>query len=351
MSPSDRTGKVQTVLGAIDPDDLGVTLTHEHIFIHFKPLYVDPEEGSRKGVAMAPVTIDDLGWIRGNWANNYENLGLYDEAMMIDEVSRFYRAGGQSLVDATCNGIGRDPLGLARVARATGLNIVMGSGYYVEPFQPSGWTDKDEDTMVEEIIRDVEEGVGDTGVKAGIIGEIGCSWPWTEAEQRSVRAAARAQRATGAPLIIHPGRNPSAPQQIVEVIAEAGGDLSRTIMSHICRTISDFAVVKELAETGCYIEYDLFGAEQAYYPLAPDFTMPNDGARIDFITQLIQTGHLDQVVVAHDTAWKTRLKQFGGHGYAHLLENVVPIMRGKGMGQEQIDAIFIENPKRVLAFA
>ena len=98
---------IQTVLGRISPEDLGVTLTHEHVFIHFKPLYVEPQEGSRKGLAMKPVTIDDVGWIRGNWASNYENLGLYDEELMIKEVSRFYRAGGQSLVDATNRGIGR----------------------------------------------------------------------------------------------------------------------------------------------------------------------------------------------------------------------------------------------------
>ena len=350
MSPSKSAGEVQAVLGNIPPDNLGVTLTHEHVFIHFKPLSLEPEEGSRKGLAMKPVTIDDVGWIRGNWAMNYENLGLYDEELMMKEVTRFYRAGGQSLVDATNRGIGRDPLALARVSRATGLNIVMGSGYYLESFQPAGWTEIDEDRMMEEIVEDVTEGVGDTGVRSGIIGEIGCSWPWTETERRSVRAGARAQVKTGAPLLIHPGRHPSAPLEIVRGIEAAGGDVSRTIMSHVCRTISDYPTLKELADTGCYIEYDLFGAEQAFYPLAQSFTMPNDGTRVDNIIRLIEDGHLNQVVVAHDTAWKTRLHSYGGHGYAHLLENVVPIMRGKGMSREQIDAIFVENPKRVLQF-
>ena len=349
MSPSQLSGKVQTVLGPIAPDDLGVTLTHEHLLIHFKPLFAEPAEASRKGLSMSPVTIDDLGWIRANWANNYENLGLYDEETAIEEISRYYRAGGQSLVEASNNGIGRDPLALARISRATGLNIVMGSGYYVESFQPPDWRNKSEDSMVEEIVRDVEDGVGDTGIRSGIIGEIGCSWPWTEAEKRSVRAGARAQRETGAPLLIHPGRNPSAPGQIIEVIAGAGGDVSRTIMSHIDRTITDFETVKALAESGCYIEYDLFGLEATFYPLAP-IEMPNDGQRVDFIIRLIEAGHLGQIVVAHDTAWKTRLVRYGGHGYAHLIESVVPIMRNKGMSQGQIDTIFVENPKRILAF-
>ncbi|MEE9198754.1 MAG: phosphotriesterase-related protein [Dehalococcoidia bacterium] len=349
MAASELSGKVQTVLGPKDPGTLGVTLTHEHVLMHFKPLFVEPEEASQKAMARHPITLEELGWVRFNWASHREHLGLYDEEEIIEEVSLYDRAGGQSLVEASSIGLGRDPLGLARVSRATGLNIIMGSGYYVEHFQSEDWKEMGEDAMVEQIVKDVMEGVGDTGIRSGIIGEVGCSWPWTEAEKRSVRAAARAQRETGAPLLIHPGRHPSAPLEITEVIAEAGGDLRRTIMSHIDRTIPDYEAVKKLAETGCYIEYDLFGLESAIYPLAP-IDMPNDGKRVDFIVQLIRDGHLDQIVVAHDTAFQTRLVRYGGHGYAHLIENVIPIMRRKGMTQEQVQAIFVENPKRMLTF-
>ncbi|MFQ5933882.1 MAG: phosphotriesterase [Dehalococcoidia bacterium] len=350
MANSAVSGKAQTVLGLIDPEALGITLTHEHLLLDFKPLFVEPAEASQRDLAWQPITLENLGWIRYNWASHWGHLGLYDEEEIIEEVSLYYRAGGQSIVEASCVGMGRDPLGLARISRATGLNIVMGSGYYVESFQSEEWKQASEDSLVEEIIKDVTQGVGDTGIKAGIIGEIGCSWPWTDAEQKSVRAAARAQRETGAPLLIHPGRDPSAPKQITEVIAEAGGDLSRTIMSHIDRTIFDIDTVLDLAATGCYLEYDLFGLESAIYPLAP-IDMPNDGTRVDHLIKLIEAGYGDRIVVAHDTAFQTRLVRYGGHGYAHLLENVVPIMRRKEMTQEQIDAIFVENPKRVLAFA
>lgn len=350
MAPSELSGKVQTVLGPIAPDTLGITMTHEHLLMHFKPLFVEPTEASQKGHAWKPITLDDLGWVRFNWASHWEHLGLYNEEEIIEEVSLYQRAGGLSVVEASSIGLGRDPLGLARISRATGLNILMGSGYYLENFQTEDWKTMSEDAMAEEIIKDVVEGVGDTGVRAGVIGEIGCSWPWIEAEKRSVRAAARAQQETGAPLLIHPGRHPSAPQQITDVIAEAGGNLTRTIMSHIDRTILDFETMRKLAETGCYLEFDLFGLESAIYPLAAT-DMPNDGRRVDFITQLIEAGHLEQIVVAHDTAFQTRLVRYGGHGYAHLLENVVPIMRRKGMTQDQINTIFIDNPRRVLPFA
>ena len=350
MAATGLSGKVQTVLGPIDPDDLGITLTHEHLLIDFRPLFVDPPEASRKALSMQPIAMGNISWIRRNWPSHWEDMGLFDEEEMIEEASLFYRAGGQTVVEATSIGLERDPMGLARNSRATGLNIIMGSGHYVEQAQAEDWKQMSEDAMAERIIKDVLEGVGDTGVKSGIIGEVGCSWPWTEAEKRSVRAAARAQRETGAPLLIHPGRHPTAPQEITRVIADAGGDLSRTIMSHIERTIQDFEVLKKLAATGCYLEYDLFGRELAIYPHAA-IVLPNDGERLDFIIQLIGEGYLDQIVVAHDICHKHQLIKYGGTGYAHLLENVVPVMRRKGMTAEQIHAIFVENPKRVLPFA
>ena len=342
MTATELSGKIQTVLGVIDPNDLGITLPHEHLLANFKPIFLDPPEASQKGRAWGSITLEDLGWICCNWGSHWEHLGLFDEEAMIEEVSLFYRAGGKSLVEASNIGQQRDPMGLARISRATGLNIIMGSGYYVEPFQSEEWKQISEDAMAEQIMKDLLEGVGDTGLRAGIIGEVGCSSPWTETEKRSVRAAVRAQRETGAPLLIHPGRHPNAPQEITEVIAEAGGNLSRTI--------PDYKTVKKLAETGCYIEYDLFGLEATKYPFSP-INMPNDGRRLDVIIQLIAEGHLGQILVAHDICFQNRLMQNGGHGYAHLLENVVPLMRRKGMTEEQINVIFIENPKRVLAFA
>lgn len=349
MPASKMAGKVQTVLGPIEPEALGVTLTHEHLLIDFRPLFVEPLEASQKALAYQPIALENLGWIRYNWDCNLDNLSLFDEQTAIDEALLYRRAGGVSLVDATNIGLGRDPLALTHIARATGLNVIMGSGYYVEPFRPPAMDEKTEEEILEGIVQDISVGVGNTGVRAGIIGEIGCSWPLTENERKSLRAAARAQQQTGASLLIHPGRNSTAPQEITGIIGEVGGNLRRTIMSHIDRTIFDFDTLRKLADTGCYIEYDLFGLESTIYPLAP-IDMPNDGKRIDFIIRLIDEGYLDQVVLAHDIAFKFRLVKYGGHGYAHILQNVVPIMRRKGIKEEQIDAMLVENPKRVLAF-
>ena len=198
--------------------------------------------------------------------------------------------------------------------------------------------------------RDITDGVGDTGVKSGIIGEIGCTWPLDRNERKVLRAAARAQRATGAALTIHPGRDPRAPSEILEVIDAAGGDVGRTIMGHLDRTFHRYAAFKEFADTGCFLEFDMFGLESAYYPFGA-MDMPNDGRRIDLIMRLIADGHLDQILISHDIAFKHLLVRYGGNGYGHILQNAVPKMRTKGMSGAHIDAVLEANPRRALAIA
>ena len=115
----------------------------------------------------------------------------------------------------------------------------------------------------------------DTNIRAGIIGEIGCTWPLTDNERKVLRASARAQQETGAAILIHPGRDEAAPQEIVEVLSEAGADIERTIIGHLDRTITDLDILLKLADSGCYLEWDLFGNESSHYPLS-DFDMPSD---------------------------------------------------------------------------
>jgi phosphotriesterase-related protein len=193
--------------------------------------------------------------------------------------------------------------------------------------------------------------VGDTGVRAGLIGEIGCTWPWTESEKKVVRAAVAAQRETGAPLMIHPGRNPGAPMEIAEFVRREGGDLRRTIMCHIDRTIADVKAVIDLAGTGMWLEYDLFGLETSYYPYQPAFDMPNDGGRMAHVLALMEAGHGGQLLLSHDIAYKHCLVAFGGYGYHHLLVNVVPRLRAKGVDDAGLRRLLVENPARAFAFA
>jgi phosphotriesterase-related protein len=348
--PSALSGKALTVLGAVDADAMGVTLPHEHLLIDFAVMFREPAAASDKGLAYQPVSLSNVGWVRQNFNANLDNLRLLDEQTAQDEIMLFRRVGGQTVVDPTNVSLSRDPLALARISRATGLNIVMGAGYYVAAAHPADMDRRSEDSIVREIVREVTVGVGDSGVRAGLIGEIGNTWPWTDDEKKVVRAAVEAQRQTGAPLMIHPGRDQAAPMQILELIGKQGGDLRRTIMCHIDRTISEERHLFDLAATGVWLEYDLFGMENSYYPYNPDFDMPNDGGRMAQILALIGRGHQDQILMSHDIAYKSSLTKYGGYGYHHLLVNVVPRLRRKGLDDAGLRRLLVDNPTRAFVF-
>ncbi|HET9924816.1 MAG TPA: hypothetical protein VFS98_11915 [Methylomirabilota bacterium] len=339
------------MLGPIAAEAMGVTLPHEHLFIDFEVMFKEPSGGSERGLARQPVSLANLGWVRQHFSSNLDNLQLLDEKVARDEALLFKHAGGQTFVDPTNRGLARDPLALARVARATGLNIIMGSGYYVAAAHPPDMDTRTVDDIAREIVTDLTVGVGDSGVRAGFIGEIGTTWPWAENEKKVVRAAVAAQRDTGAALMIHPGRHERLPLDIVDFLGREGADLGRTVMCHIERTIADPAVLLELAATGVYLEYDLFGLETSYYPYNPAFDMPNDGERMRQILFLIERGHLAQVLMSHDIAYKHCLTKWGGFGYHHLLVNVIPRLRAKGADDKTIQTLLVDNPRSAFAYA
>jgi len=144
-----------------------------------------------------PLSMALLGWIRYQGGRNLENESLLDVDEAIEAVQLFKQFGGGTLVDVTPDALGRDPIGLARIARATGVNVVMGGGYFEAVTHPPDMDAKTEVDIAEEFVRDITVGVRDTGIRTGILGEIGCSWPMQENERKVLRAAARAQQRTG----------------------------------------------------------------------------------------------------------------------------------------------------------
>jgi phosphotriesterase-related protein len=349
--PEGRSGQIQTVLGGVAPSAIGIALPHEHLLIDFTVMFAEPVAAVDRERAQEPVSLANLGWVRQHFNANLDNLRLLDEQVAQDEIRLFQQAGGQTVIDPTPQTLGRDPRALARIARATGLNVVMGAGYYVGASHPPDMDRRTMDELAREMIADVTSSVGDTGVRAGLIGEIGTTYPWTDNEKKVLRAAVIAQRETGAPLMIHPGRHPAMPMELTEFVQKEGGDLRRTIMCHLCRTIADVRAVIDLARTGIWLEYDLFGMENSYYPYNPSFDMPNDGGRMAHVLALIAAGHRDQILLSHDIAYKTSLVKYGGYGYHHLLVNVVPRLRAKGVDDAGLRRLLVENPARAFAFA
>ena len=346
----ERSGRIQTVLGLIDPASLGITLPHEHIMVDGSAWFIEPEDELGREMSGQKVSQSNLWWLRYHWLQNRDDLLLACEEEAVSELNHFQRAGGSGVAEMSNVGLGRNPVALAGISRKTGLHILMGSGYYLARSMPDDFESKSEKEIVREIVRDIEAGVGDTGIRAGFIGEVGCSWPIDSREVTSLRAAVHAQKLTGAHLHVHPGPDDGSTLEVLSLLEEAGADLRRTTMAHMERSGRSREVRLALLEKGLSIEYDFFGRE-GYYPLyLAQIDIPNDHQKIAEIMDLIGAGYIRQILVSQDIWNKQQRRIYGGWGYDHILRNAVPVMRAKGMTADQIRTIMVDNPRRLFTF-
>jgi len=335
-------GRIRTVLDDIETVALGATMMHEHILCDITP----PAMRNRHDLD-TPITMANRYDVDYGRRPHSGKTKLLDRELAVAEVAAFRGDGGAAMVEMTIGGLAPDPLGLVEVSRRTGVQIVMGCGHYVEAFHDAANATRSVEDFASEMVASIREGAWGTGVRSGLIGEIGCTEVWTEQERRVMAGAVLAQQETGAALTIHPGAVPDQPMEIIDFVRAHGGTVERTIIDHVDRTIFDHDRLFRLADTGCVLEFDLFGYEHAYWAFAP-INMPNDGTRIDMIRTLFDRGHGAQVVMSQDICRVTRLLAHGGHGYGHIMRNVLPFMREKGFRQTELDQIMVETPRRLL---
>jgi phosphotriesterase-related protein len=351
MNRTGLTGKAQTVLGVIDAEKLGISLFHEHLLWDMGAWIKEPSEASDMLLAHQPVTLENLWWVHTHRLASIDNSRLGDEQTAIKEAMQYKIAGGDTIFEVSSRGLGRDPQGLARIARATGLNVIMGCGYYVAPSHPLDMDKRTEKELADEIVRDIMEGVGTTGIRAGIIGEIGCSSPMMDNERKVLRAAAKAQRRTGAGLMIHPGFSDGLVLEIIKILEDSGADLKHTVICHVNARDFSPAARRKILKTSCSIGYESFG-NLGYTQMSQAFLRESrsDIEYIDDVAKLISDGFGEQVLIAHDICYKDFLTCYGGHGYAHMLRNVLPLMKLKGITEEQIHMLLVDNPRRLVEF-
>ncbi|XP_051872718.1 phosphotriesterase-related protein isoform X1 [Pristis pectinata] len=344
------SGKVQTVLGLIDPSQLGRTLTHEHLALSFEVCYSPPPPG-QEACSEMPISMNNLYWLKQNPYSHKGNLMFNEETEAVkEELLHFKRVGGGSIVENTTTGICRDAKTLRRLSQETGVHVISGAGFYVGETHSPETRNMTVENLTDILVNEILHGADGTDIKCGVIGEIGCSWPITESEKKVLQATAEAQTQLGCPVIIHPGRNVESPFHIIRILQEAGADISKTVMSHLDRTILDPDKLLEFARLGSYLEYDLFGTEFLNYAFNPTVDMPCDNERIHRIRFLVEEGYEDKLLISHDIHTKNRLVKYGGHGYSHILTNIVPKMNQRGLTQCVVDKILVENPKRWLTF-
>ena len=333
---------VQTVLGRIAPEEMGITLHHEHILWdlskHNPVKDMDPGDPR-----LQPITMETLGELKFHLWEYADNLFQLDEEVAVREVQYFKEAGGGTICDNTTFEP-RNPLKLQEISRRTGVHILQGTGNYVSAYIPSERENMDADQLAQHMISEIRNGIGDTGVKCGFIGEIGMDGGIPETSQRSLAAAAIAQKETGAAILIHQPGTEHAVDTIFQVLTDNGGDLNKTVMCHCDPLLPDHDYISHIAECGAYISYDFFGLEAV---LGMSLWLPTDRERILAIRDQIERGNLSRLVMSHDTAYKSMLRRYGGFGYAHLLKNLVPMMRKMGFEQQWIDQMMRHNPQTI----
>ena len=341
---------VQTVLGPVDVGELGVTLTHEHSLRQPPEL---PYAGTRafsQSLRHAPVTVGNAWLVREDPYASLDNRALTDVAAVAEEIAVFTAAGGRTIVDNS-NGPERDPAGLVRLAEATGVNIVMGSGRSVTPGAPAEASDIDLHAYTAELVDEHREGVllaDGRRVRPGIIGEIGVGPRFTAAEKTSLAAAAIAQTQVGVPLLIHlPGWQRRG-HEVLDIVLAHGVDPAAVVLCHMDPSGADPGYQRELAARGVWLEFDMIGMLNNY---PGEGQSPSVQETVDAVVGLISDGLGERLLVSHDVGMKTMWTRFGGNGYGFVQAAFLPRLFEAGVDPALETTLLTDNPRRLFTAA
>lgn len=305
---------VMTVRGPIAADTLGIVQPHEHVLLN-------------------------LEWIDARFSLD----GVLDDAdLMTDELRAFAAAGGQTIVDLTNGGMRRDPLGVRRISEATNVNIIMGCGWYRQPYYPpEALIDRTAtDALAERLLHEIEHGLDNTDVRPGIIGEIGSHKDYVSAqEERVFRAAGRAASRSGLAVSTHSAGSPVGLDHL-RILCEEGVDPARIAIGHSdSYPFLDYHLA--LLEQGAYVQFDNIGYRLPGVAALESKLKP-------IIIELINRGWAHRLLLSQDVCHRSHLRAYGGNGYDYLLRQFVPGLRDAGISIEVIQQITIDNPRRLL---
>jgi len=342
---------VMTVTGQIEPDSLGITLAHEHLFIDIRNQFREFEDPRKARISKQKLRTSNLDAVRRNPYAIRDNLLLDDVDLIVEEAGAFKKLGGTTIVDCTSVGIHRDPVKLREVARRTGLNVIAGCGYYTHDTHPAEMGEWTPEQIAEHMVRDLTVGIAGTGIKAGVIGEIGTSHPVTPEEKKVLAASAIASCRTGAPIQVHTYPWAQEGRAIATRLLEAGVAPHKIVICH-----TDVEPVREYIEAllalGVFVEFDNIGKEFDIPEKQRAFAggrFVSDPQRVHLIRDLLEQGHGARILISNDICLKCLLLAYGGEGYNHLLRNIVPMMRAQGIDEEAIRGFLIDNPARLFA--
>jgi len=347
--------KVKTVLGEIDSLDLGITLPHEHLLINawadilIKNLGKEFAEITKGRLFNQKVGISNLGDLKISCTAIYDNLVLDNKNIAIEEVKKFKMYGGNTIVDLTNKYMGRNVIALKKISENTGINIITCTGFYIEFNHPDYIKEKKVEELADIMVKELNEGIENTNICAGIIGEIGLSRKISANEEKVLEASAIAQQKTGVALYIHTWPFGSEGISALNILEKTGINFEKIVIGHVDGKI-DISYYLELLERGVYIGFENFGKEYREESDNEIFIVPNDLEKIKAIQKLIELKqkYLNKILISTDRCLKMELVKYGGFGYGHILKNIVPMMKKIGFTQKQIDTILVENTKKIL---
>jgi phosphotriesterase-related protein len=325
-SGSSIANVVNTASGAIDLSELGVTLMHEHVFIMTTEIMENYPEG---------------------WGD-----GAKREADAIRRLNELKSRGVDTIVDLTVIGLGRYIPRIARIAAATELNIVVATGLYTYNdipmyfhYRGPGGALGGPEIMTDMFVRDIEHGIADTGVKAAILKCATDEPGLTPGVERVLRAVAQAHRQTGVPISTHTHAATRRGLEQQRIFAEEGVDLSRVVIGHSGDT-TDIAYLEELIAEGSYLGMDRFGVDA--------FLGFED--RVNTVATMCERGHADKMVLSHDASCyfdalpeATLPVALPNWHYLHIHDDVLPALRQRGVTDEQLTTMLVDNPRRIFS--
>ena len=342
--------KLNTVNGTICADEAGLICPHEHLFLDMTHEAVEPKTEAAKELFYGDIQMKDLGVLHRNPYIVKTNLILDDVDLAVEETDCLASYGCNLLVDVTTVGLGRDFNKLKQFCKKSKLNIIAGTGLFVHDALPEMYEHKTVEQIAAWMIDEIENGHCDTGIKPGVIGEIGTSEVIYPVEEKALHAAAIASVKTNLPIYLHTYSWSRAGLDAVKLLLNEGVTPENICICHLDVTFDD-EYMREVLKLGVYLEFDNLSKEFYFEPQDGAFSggpFETDVARVRKIKELIEEGYASQLLLANDLCLKGSLHYYGGVGYDHVFRNIVPMMRMEGIREEDIHQILHVNPKRFL---
>ena len=303
-----------TVLGAVAPYELGATLLHEHLIFDLRFSNPDPDRC------------------------------MTDPDAAVEDMRLLYEVGGRSVVEQTCQGFGRDPSLLRRIAQQCDVHIIASTGFYGAATYPTYVQEESAEQLAARLVRDVEQGIDDTDVRAGMIGEIATEGDasFTAAQIKVYRAVATAQQATGLGISAHCWLGNGA-VRLIDLLTADGVPAERVLVHHVGANRASIDTATAILDTGARVMVDCVG-----YGERDGFIGWDDRDRAMLVSQLFDRGYGQQVTVSKHLCRRAHFSRFGGHGHRFVLLQFVPMLREAGLTDGEIDTLLVHTPRKFL---